>query len=42
LTVDDYKVFGGIKVPSKMKATWILDDLDWTWLELEIADMEYN
>ncbi len=42
LTVDDYKVFDGIKVPSQMKATWILDDLDWTWLELEIVDMEYN
>jgi hypothetical protein len=42
LTVDDYKVFDGIKVPSQMKATWILDDLEWTWLELEIVDMEYN
>ncbi len=42
LTVDDYAVFDGIKVPSKMKATWKLDEGDWTWLDLEITAIEYN
>jgi len=42
LTVDDYAVFEGIKVPSKMKATWKLDEGDWTWLELEISLINYN
>lgn len=42
LTVEDYTVFEGIKVPSKMKATWKLDEGDWTWLELEITDIKYN
>lgn len=42
LTVDDYKIFDGIKVPSKMKATWKLDDGDWTWLKLEIVEIQYN
>ncbi len=42
LTVDDYAVFEGIKVPSKMKATWKLDEGDWTWLNLEITDIKYN
>ena len=42
LTVDDYAVFEGIKVPSKMKATWKLDEGDWTWLDLEITDIKYN
>ena len=42
LTVDDYAVFEGIKVPSKMKATWKLDEGDWTWLDLEISSIEYN
>lgn len=42
LTVDDYSVFDGIKVPSKMKATWRLDEKDWTWLQLEIETIEYN
>ena len=42
LTVEDYAVFEGIKVPSKMKATWKLEDGDWTWLDLEISSIEYN
>lgn len=42
LTVDDYAVFEGIKVPSKMKATWKLDEGNWTWLDLEITDIKYN
>lgn len=41
LTVDDYTVFEGIKVPSKMKATWKLSEGDWTWLDLEIASIQY-
>lgn len=42
LTVDDYAEFGGIRVPSKMKATWELDKGDWTWLKLEIVEIKYN
>lgn len=42
LTVDDYKFFEGIKVPSEMKATWRLDNEDWTWLQLKIEHIEYN
>jgi len=42
LTVDDYAVFEGIKVPSKIKATWKLDAGEWTWLHLEITDIQYN
>lgn len=42
LTVDDYAVFDGIKVPSKMKATWKLDEGEWTWLNMEIVTVKYN
>lgn len=42
ITVDDYAVFDGIKVPSRMQATWKLDEGDWTWLKLEIEDLRYN
>lgn len=42
LLVEDYKTFEGIKVPAKMTATWKLDEGDWTWLKLEIADLKYN
>ena len=30
LTVDDYAEFGGIRIPSKMKATWKLDNCEST------------
>jgi hypothetical protein len=42
ITVDEYGVFEGIRVPSRMKATWHLDDGEWTWLKLVIADIRYN
>jgi len=42
LTVDGYSKFEGIKIPSKMKATWKLDKGDWTWLDLEILDAKHN
>lgn len=42
LHVEDYQVFEGIKIPSKMSATWKLDEGDWTWLRLTISDVAYN
>ncbi len=42
LTVDEYREFDGIRVPSKMKATWRLEEGDWTWLDLEITEIQYN
>ncbi|HQG77151.1 MAG TPA: hypothetical protein PLS58_06655 [Bacteroidales bacterium] len=42
LDVEEYGTFGGIKVPSRMTATWKLPDGDWTWLMLEIEDIKYN
>lgn len=42
LTVEEYAVFEGIKVPSKMKASWNLEQGEWNWLKLEIKNLEYN
>jgi len=42
ITVDDYAVFEGIRIPSKMRATWKLDEGDWTWCVIEITDMVYD
>lgn len=42
LLVDEHQSFEGIKVPSKMTATWKLDSNDWTWLKLEIENIKYN
>ena len=38
----EYKVFDGIKVPSKCKVTWKLPEGDFNWLNLEITTLEYN
>lgn len=42
MLIEDYKIFEGIKVPAKMTATWKLDEGDWTWLKLEVTDINYN
>lgn len=42
ILVDGYKTFEGIKVPSKLTATWKLEEGDWTWLKLEIVDIRFN
>lgn len=42
LSVEEHHEFEGIRVPSKMTATWKLEDTDWTWLKLEIKDIDYN
>ncbi len=42
LLVEEYSTFEGITIPSKMTATWKLEHEDWTWLKLEIKDINYN
>jgi hypothetical protein len=42
ITVQKYAEFSGIKIPSEMKATWMLDSGPWTWCQLEITDIRYN
>lgn len=42
IEVIEYKVFDGIKVPSKCKVTWKLPEGDFNWLNLEIPTLEYN
>src|SRR5690554_2318676 len=42
LTVDEYSSFEGVRVPSRMKATWKLPEGDWTWLDLRITDIQYE
>lgn len=34
--------FQGIRIPSVSVVTWKLKDSDWTWLKLELTDVEYN
>lgn len=42
LTVQDYAVFEGIRVPSQMQAAWQLEKGDWTWLKLTLDQVQYN
>jgi hypothetical protein len=37
-----YKSFNGIRIPNKSDVTWKLKSGDWTWLKLEITEIEYN
>ncbi len=42
IEAEDYKSFEGIKVPSKISATWRLEDGDWTWLKSEVTALNFN
>lgn len=42
MNISEYKTFEGIKVPAVMSSTWKLDEGDWTWLKLEVKDIQYN
>ena len=42
ITLNEYAVYGGIRIPVKGEATWKLDDGDFTWYKLEVYDLEYN
>lgn len=32
----------GLKVPAEAKLTWRLENMDWTWLELEITELQHH
>ena len=42
ITVTESDVVKGVTIPTKMEATWKLESGDWTWLKLEITDIEKN
>lgn len=37
-----YKIFDGIRISSETEVTWKLKTGDFTWLKLEITELEYN
>ena len=42
ITVNESMLMNNIKVPIKLDVTWKLESGDWTWLKLEITNLEYN
>ena len=43
VTALDHATFQGVRVPSRVEATWTLNDgTDWTWLRMEVTDVVYD
>ncbi|MAP54779.1 DUF6544 family protein [Altibacter sp.] len=42
ITIDSYKEFKGRNIPNKCIAMWKLETGDFTWLKLEILEVDYN
>lgn len=42
IKVKQHSILNGVKIPTQMEATWILESGPWTWLELDILDVKYN
>lgn len=42
IEVDEYDTFNEITVPSKMRASWMLERGPWTWLHLEVNAIHFN
>lgn len=42
ITTKGYHVFEGVRVPYKSEVTWKLKSGDFTWLKLELLDLQYN
>jgi hypothetical protein len=39
----DYNTFDGIRIPTELEATWILDNKEeWTWLEMKLEEVKYK
>ncbi len=38
----EFKVFDGIRIPCRSEVTWKLKDADFTWLKLELLQVDYN
>lgn len=42
IQTEDFDTFEGIRVPSKITATWKLEEGDWSWLKMEVTEIQYN
>lgn len=41
-SVRNFREFDGIKVPTEVESTWVLEEGPWTWLRMTIEDIQYN
>lgn len=42
INIREHAIMNGIKIPVKMTSTWRLEQGDWTWLDLEITEINYH
>jgi hypothetical protein len=42
ITVTGYREFHGIRIANKSQVTWKLKEGDFTWLHVEVTDIDYN
>jgi hypothetical protein len=42
ITAQKHAEFNGVIIPSKLKATWMLESGPWNWANLEITEIQYN
>ncbi|MCD4774378.1 MAG: hypothetical protein K8R41_13450 [Bacteroidales bacterium] len=42
VTVKEHSIKNGIKIPTQIEVTWVLENGNWTWLDLKITDVRYN
>lgn len=42
ITVQETRLPSGIRIPVKLEVTWKLEEGDWTWLKIDITNIEYN
>ena len=42
IDVLESNTLNGVEVPVKLQVIWRLEELDWTWLELEVVDLQYQ
>ncbi len=42
VSMKGYSTFGGVRIPSAIEVTWKLKEGDFTWLRLEVTDLDYD
>ncbi|NBG87838.1 DUF6920 family protein [Isachenkonia alkalipeptolytica] len=40
--INDHKEYNGIKIPTKVEITWVMDDIPFTWYKLENYDVKFE
>ena len=42
IAVEQNRTFQGIKIPSEVNVSWVLNETKWTWLEVKVENVHYS